>query len=243
MRIKSFDLPPGTVFAGKYRIISRLGSGWEGEVYKIQETSTGVERAAKFFFPQRNERKKASKFYAKKLHKLRRCSILIQYHTEETVSFNGLPVTALISEYVEGMLLSTFIKRFQGNRLTPFQGIHLLYALAKGLEDIHLMNEYHGDLHADNIIVNHFGLEFDLKVLDLFRWADPKNINKRDDICNLIRVFYESIGGKKRYPTQPDIIKHICCGLKRSLILNRFRTMSELREFLESMEWTDSDKG
>lgn len=48
-----------------------LGSGWEGEVYKILETSTGIECAAKLFYPYRNENNCASKFNAKKLHKLR----------------------------------------------------------------------------------------------------------------------------------------------------------------------------
>ncbi|TDJ51162.1 MAG: serine/threonine protein kinase, partial [Nitrospina sp.] len=28
------------------------------------------------------------------------------------------------------------------------------------------------------------------------------------------------------------------CGLKRSLILNRFRTISHLREHLESLNWS-----
>jgi hypothetical protein len=33
------------------------------------------------------------------------------------------------------------------------------------------------------------------------------------------------------------VIKHICRGLKRSLILSRFRTISQLRRHLETLEW------
>ena len=80
----------------------------------------------------------------------------------------GHEITVLVSEYVEGELLSDFLQRFPGKRLLPFQGLHLLYALTKGMEPIHLLNEYHGDLHSDNIIVNRFGLEFELKLLDMF---------------------------------------------------------------------------
>ena len=57
--IKSFQLPPGRILAGKYEIISRLGRGWEGEVYKLRELATDIERAGKFFFPQRNMNKKS----------------------------------------------------------------------------------------------------------------------------------------------------------------------------------------
>ena len=69
--IDTFNLSEGRILARKYEVISHLGSGWEGEVYKIRERNTGIERAAKLFFPHRNIRNKTSKFYAKKLHQLR----------------------------------------------------------------------------------------------------------------------------------------------------------------------------
>ena len=58
--------------------------------------------------------------------------------------------------------------------MLPNQAIHLLYALVLGFECIHQAREYHGDLHSDNIIVEGYGLEFDLKILDFFQWAGPK---------------------------------------------------------------------
>ena len=153
----------------KYRVLSKLGAGWEGEVYKVGEIHTGIERAAKLFFPQRNLRDRTSKIYAQKLHKLRQCSLLIQYHTQENIVFRKIPVTVLISEYVEGMLLSDFLNRLPGKKLDPFKALHLLYRLTRGIEEIHLLREYHGDLHTGNIIVNKFGLNFELKLLDMYR--------------------------------------------------------------------------
>jgi serine/threonine protein kinase len=236
-KIEAFDLPTGRKIGRKYEVLSKLGAGWEGEVYKILETSTGIERAAKLFYPRRNPKDRTSKFYAKKLHKLRHCPVLIQYHTAETITFRRAQVTALISEYVEGELLSEFLKKRRGKRLTPFEGLHLLYALADGIEPIHLAGEYHGDLHAENVIVNRFGLNFDIKLVDLFRWNQPKRHNQRDDICDLIQIFHEAMGGAKHYAKLPAAAKYICCGLKRNLILKKFRTISELREHLESMSW------
>ena len=41
----------------------------------------------------------------------------------------------------------------------------------------------------------------------------------------------------KTYPQLPDEVKYICCGLKESLIVKKFRTVSQLREHIEKMEW------
>jgi len=236
-RIESFDFQPGRVVAGKYRVVSKLGSGWEGEVYKVVETRTGIERAAKLFYPHRNPGGRTSRLYAKKLHKLRHCSILIQYHTEELITVRRTPVTVLISEYVAGDLLSDFVEKMPGKRLSPFEAMHLLYSLAKGMEQIHRANEYHGDIHAENVIVRRYGLSFDLKLLDLFHAADTTAANKREDILALVHLFYEVLGGARHYAKQPPAVKYICRGLKAGLILQRFRSMSQLCRHLETMEW------
>jgi len=235
--IDSFDFEEGEVLAGKYEVASRLGSGWEGEVFLVREVNTGIERAAKFFFPHRNVGNRTLAYYARKLHKLRHCPIVIQYHTQETIVYEGAPVTFLVSEYVEGELLTDFLARQPGKRLDPFQGFHLLHALASGIESIHHLREYHGDLHTDNIIVKRAGLGFDVKLVDMYRWGAPRWTNIHDDVCDLVRIFYDAVGGRKHYARQPPEVKAICCGLKRSLILRKFRTAGELREHLETMRW------
>jgi len=236
--IDSFDFVAGRILARKYEVISRLGTGWEGEVYLVRECATDIERAAKFFYPQRNLRNRSLIFYAKKLHILRSCSILIQYHTQETISYRGLQIPFLVSDYVEGELLTDFLNRQRGKRLDHFQALHLLYALAVGIESIHHLSEYHGDLHTDNVIVKRSGLGFDVRLVDLYHWNAPRRENIHDDVCNLIRIFYDALGGQKFYSKQPCEIKEICCGLKRSLILSKFRTAGQLREHLETIQWS-----
>ncbi len=236
-RIEAFDLEPGDVLVGKYEVVDRLGEGWEGEVYLVRELATGIERAAKFFFPHRNPQNRTLNYYAKKLHRLRHCPILIQYHTQETMDYHGIPVTFFVSEYVEGEPLSRFLERQPGKRLDPFQAFHLLHALAAGMESIHHLREYHGDLHTDNIIVRRAGLGFEVKLLDLYRWKSPRRENIQDDVCDLVRVFYDAVGGSKWYSKQPPEVKAVCCGLKRSLILQKFSTAGQLRQRLEMMQW------
>ena len=235
--IERFNLQPGRTLARKYEVISLLGAGWEGEVYLVREISTGIERTAKLFFPQRNPNNKSIKFYAKKLHDLRHCPIVIHYSAQETITVQGQAVNFLISEYIEGELLSEFIKRQPGKRLTAYQGLHLLHSLASGLECVHAMGEYHGDLHMGNIIVQRFGLSFDLKLLDFYQWKAPRKENIRSDTVDMIHILYDAIGGKKHYSKQPQEIKSIINGLKQTLILKKFKTAGELKQYLELMEW------
>lgn len=236
-RIKTFRLQRGEWLAGKYQVVSLLGAGWEGEVYLVRERGTGIERTVKIFFPRRNPRDRALRFYARKLHKLRHCPVVIQYHTRDTFFHNDNKVSFLLSDFVEGELLSEFLKRQRGRRLSPFQGVHLLHALASGIECIHSMGEYHGDLHTDNVIVMRYGLEFELKLLDMFQWGPPNAENIQHDVYDLVRIFYDAIGGQRHYARQPQEVKDICRGLKRTLIAREFRSAGKLRCHLETMEW------
>lgn len=236
--VSSFQLAPGRILAGKYEIVSRLGRGWEGEVYKLRELETDIERAGKFFFPQRNIKGRTSRIYARKLYKLRHLPILIQYHTSESFIFRGHRVVYLVSELVEGELLSKFLARQPGKRLSVFQGLHLLHALAQGMEGVHNEREYHGDLHMGNVIIRRQGIGFHLKLLDFYDYGVAHARDLHDDVCDLIRIFYDAIGGKRWYSKHPPEAKDICRGLKRSLILRKYRTAGQLRQYLETMSWT-----
>jgi serine/threonine protein kinase len=237
MRIDAFDFEPGRRLAGKYVFESLLGAGWEGEVYKVVETKTGIPRAAKVFFPQRNTADRAVKFYARKLHKLRDCPISIQYHSSETMRYRGTTLTCLIGEYVEGELLTKFVARQPGKRLLPFEALHLLHAIASGLEVIHGLREYHGDIHTDNVLVRRQGIRFAVKLVDLFHWGAASAANIREDVIQLVGLFHEVLGGAARYAKHPPEIKAICCGLRRDLIAKKFPTAGRLRTYLESFEW------
>lgn len=235
--IRAFELEPGRVLADKYEVRSLLGTGWEGEVYLIREVLTGIERAAKLFFPQRNPRNRTARQYAKKLHRLRHCRILIQYLTQDVVSIGDQRITLLISEFVEGDVLGQMLQRQPGHRLPECEALHLLHALATGMADIHQAREYHGDLHAGNVFVRRYGIGYQVKLIDLFHRSAPKRENIQDDVCDLVRIFYDSLGGARHYARLSPEVKAICCGLKRTLILKKFRTAGQLRDYLENIRW------
>ncbi|MCA9278655.1 MAG: protein kinase [Phycisphaeraceae bacterium] len=240
-RLYTFDLAPGRVIGNKYVVESRLGGGWEGEVYRVNERRTGARRAAKLFFPQRNERDKAVDFYAKKLEQLRGCPIVIEYHHQETLRYKGAPVSVLISEYVEGTILSKFIAGRPGKRLPEFEALHVLYGLAAGLEQIHTRRDYHGDIHAGNVLIQRRGVHFDVKLVDLFNLGRPTAANIREDVVQSIKLFYDMLGGQRWYQAQRQEVKWLICGLKRSMIAKRFPTARHLREHLDTFQWFAND--
>ena len=233
-RIDSFDLRPGQMLGGKYVVEDFLGGGLEGEVYKVTETRTGVRRAAKLFFPQENERDRAARTYAQKLHRLRHCPIVIQYHHAESIRIRRTQITCLISEYVDGLLLADFVAAHPGQRLRPFHALHLIYAVTRGLEQIHQKKEYHGDLHAYNILVKPTGIFFDVKLVDFYYLGRPSLHHRRGDVVDVVRLLYECIGGRRWYARQPPVIKAVCRGLRRDLILRAYPTARHLREYLEN---------
>lgn len=234
---RRFDLPAGRSVAGKYVIERPLGSGYEGEVYVIREVATGIRRAAKFYYPHRDPRGKAAIAYARKLDALRHCSILLQYHHQEVASIKRKKVVVVISELVEGEKLSEFIARQPRKRLSTFEALHVLYALARGIGPIHALGEYHGDIHDDNIMIRRKGVGFEVKLLDFFDLGKPIKWKINKDVLNLIQVFYTIVGGRDRYARQPKVVKDIIRGQKDTLILERFQTAGDIHRHLEQLEW------
>lgn len=237
-KIREFEFEKGEIIFKNYEIIKCLGRGHEGEVYLVNEISTGIERAAKFFYPHVNKYGKLSKYYAKKLHKLRYCDIIVQYYSQNEFYYKSQPVVLLLSEFIDGELLSDYLKHLSGKKLDPFMATQLLYELALGLEEIHNLREYHGDLHTGNIIIQRKGLKFNPKLFDIYHWGVGKDLHLQQDVIKLIHLYYELLGGKERYNKLPKEVRDICCGLKKSLILKKFKTMTKLREYLENITWS-----
>lgn len=232
-----FDFPPGRTVAGKYVIERYLGGGYEGEVYVIRERVTDIRRAAKFYYPHRDPTGKAAITYARKLDALRHCPILMQYHHQETAIVKRKKVTVVISELVEGEKLSSFLARQPEKRLSAFEALHVLYALARGIAPIHARGEYHGDIHDENIMIRRVGIGFEVKLLDFFDLGRPTRKRIEKDVLNLVMVFHALVGGREHYAEQPKVVKEIIRGLKDSLILERFRTAGDLQRHLESLSW------
>lgn len=232
-----FNLQPGRVIGGTYVVEGLLGSGWEGEVYKVRERRTDALRAVKVFRPHRNPADRVLTRYARKLEHLRHCDMVIDYHHTERLRWQNEWLTCLVSEYVQGEVLSRFVRR-RGGRMDPVSALHLLHALAKGLAQVHDAGEYHGDLHWGNVLVKRRGIRFQVKVLDFFHWGRPTAAQRRADVCELVRILHDVVGGRSVYARQPQEIKAILRGLRKDLITDRFPTARALVHHLETFDWS-----
>lgn len=237
-KIRDFDFQEGQLLNKKYRIISKLGKGWEGEVYSIEEIKTGIIRAAKFFYPERNNKNKTIIGYAKKLNNLNDAPIIIKYITQEEIKFKGQSILYLVSEYIDATSLEDYINNSKRKSIPLFEAIHVFYQLVKGVEQIHLKGEFHGDLHTGNVLLRKKGLTFEIKLIDLFLWKGNKREFQRSDIIELINIFYEILGGQKNYNKLPLSLKKVICGKKSNLILKRFPRISTLSVTLENLSWS-----
>lgn len=232
-----YRFPQGKMLGRHYKVVDYLGHGWEGEVYKVEEVATGILRAAKLFYQHRYQNRNLPHIgYAKKLNRLRSCSIVIQYHHQDMITIKDKPVDFLVSDFVDGIVLSEFIKRQPRKRLLPFEALHLFYALVQGVEQIHFLGEYHGDIHTDNIIVKRKGLTFDVKLIDLLHMGKASKTRIQEDVYNLIDVLYEMLDGNHHYSKLPRHIKKIILGRKSSLISRYFKNAGQLRLFLENLD-------
>jgi len=237
MRVQIYDLEPGRTLGAHYTVVESLGSGWEGEVYKVQERRTGIIRAAKLFYHRSGLKGKPLLRYARKLYKLRSCPIVIQYHHRDTATIRGQRIDFLVSDFVDGEVLSVFLKHQRKGRLSSFEGLHLLYALSLGIEQIHFQGEYHGDIHQDNIMVKRKGLGFEVHLLDFFDLGRSTKDKIQYDVYDLITILFETVGGAKGYRQAGDEIRQIIMGRKHSLISKKFKNAGHLRLHLENMDW------
>ncbi|MCA9536347.1 MAG: protein kinase [Myxococcales bacterium] len=236
-RQRGFELPPGRIFGDRYSVVQKLGAGSEGEVYQIKERSTGVHRAAKLFFREPAEADKQVVWSARKLDKLQHCPIVLHYHHTMRVDVRGQSVLCLISDLFDGVRLETFIMDQRGGRLHPFMALTLLHSIARGLERIHAVGEYHGDVHTQNILVQQTGIHLNIRLLDFYDRGRPSQRLRRNDLVDAVRVLYQCVGGRKHYSKAGEHIRYICAGMQASLIQRRFPDMSALRNHLESFEW------
>ena len=42
-----------------------------------------------------------------------------------------------------------------------------------------------------------------MKLIDFYRWDGPKSENIRGDVFDLIKIFYDSVGGRRLYRRDP----------------------------------------
>lgn len=154
-------LSPGTILFGEYEIVSVLGAGGMGEVYRARHRRLDEHRAIKVMHAELSRRRGASEFFyreAKALLAVRHPAVV---HCHDLLSDDAGRVY-LIMEMIEGIPLS---QRLQHGPL-PVDEVAVLGArVAHGLAAAHRKGVIHRDLSPDNIVLPD-GRVQDAKIID-----------------------------------------------------------------------------
>src|SRR5688572_11575835 len=146
---------------GQYEILSVLGSGGMGEVYRARDTKLRRDVAIKVLpqlFLSDNDRRARFEQEARTLAAVNHPHIATLYGTDEST---GVP--ALVLELVEGETLERVLARAPRRRLPLEQALHIARQIAEALESAHEKGIVHLDLKPSNI---HVTAEGRVKVLD-----------------------------------------------------------------------------
>src|SRR5262245_37909564 len=144
---------PGTRL-GPYEILSPIGSGGMGEVWKARDTTLGREVALKFLpesFAADPDR--LARFQ-------REAIVLASLNHPNIASIYGVEQGALVLELVEG---PTLADRIVHGPLTTVESVAIARQIAEALEAAHAQGIVHRDLKPANIKVRPDGA---VKVLD-----------------------------------------------------------------------------
>jgi len=233
--IASMPLVPGTKIS-QYEIVSPLGAGSMGEVYRARDMRLDRDVAIKVIpelvslDPERLLRFEQE---AKAAAALNHPNILAVY---QMGTYLGMPY--LVSELLEGKTLTEFIRR---GPLTLRKAINLGVQIAHGLAAAHDKGIVHRDLKPDNLFVTIDGrvkiLDFGLAKVILPRqsahnlavtitlpgvalgtigYMSPEQVrgqstDQRADIFALGAILYEMVMGRQTFqrPTSADTISAI----------------------------------
>ena len=150
------EFSPGATLS-HYRIISKIGAGGMGQVYRAQDTELGRPVALKFLFTElATNQSRLNRFVleAKAASALNHPNILTVY---EIGRADGM--TFIATEFVEGETLRHYMRRHP--KLTEILDIAI--QIASALVAAHAAGIVHRDIKPDNIMVRSDGI---VKLLD-----------------------------------------------------------------------------
>jgi len=206
---------PGTLLAGRYRIVGLLGKGGMGEVYRATDLTLGQSVALKFLPPAARD----NRFLLERFHGEVRIARQISHpnvcRVYDIGEVDGMPFISM--EYIDGEDLASLLPRI--GRLPADKAIETARKICAGLAAAHSKGVIHRDLKPHNVMMNKRGeiviMDFGLAALaDQLSGPEARNgtpaymspeqlkgteVTSRSDIYALGLVLYELFTGKRPF--------------------------------------------
>src|SRR6516162_3603311 len=206
---------PGTLLAGRYRIIALLGRGGMGEVYRAADLTLGQSVALKFLPEEAARDQRLLERFHGEVRVARQVSHPNVCRVYDIGEVEGMPFLSM--EYVDGEDLSSLLLR--SGRLPAHKALETSRKICAGLAAAHDRGIIHRDLKPQNIMINKRGdvviMDFGLAAIaDQISGAEVRNgtpaymapeqlkgtgVTARSDIYSLGLVLYELFTDRRPY--------------------------------------------
>ena len=189
---------------GKYRIVSRLGAGGMGEVYKVEHTFLGAVRVVKVIKAQILDSGEAHDRF------LREARLATKIHHPNVATlhdFAALPDGShyMVWEFIDGENLAQVMRR--RGVLPPREAVEIMKQALAGLDAIHRAGIVHRDISPENLMITRGDDGRDtVKIIDL-------GVAKGDDTDTGTMTKTGIFVGKLRY-CSPEHLGFIAEGQK-----------------------------
>jgi serine/threonine protein kinase len=160
-------LPIASIFQGGYEILSELGAGTFGRVYKARQLSTSQEVAIKVLRLLTADGSADVRLHTDRFRReMRLCGELAHPHIVRLIdsgeSEEGILYT--VFEFVPGATLKAVIA--QEGKLSLRETVHLMGQVLDALSCAHARGVVHRDLKPENIMVTKTGVRRNALILD-----------------------------------------------------------------------------
>ena len=208
-------LDPGRVLGNRYEILSVLGEGGMGAVYKVHDREVGGYAALKVIRPEMANRPEVLQRFKQELILARQVTHKNVIRIHDLGEAEG--VKFITMDFVEGRDLSSMIRE-QG-KFPPDEAAGMIAQVCRALEAAHSEGVVHRDLKPQNIMVDTQGR---VKVMDFGiarstegtggmtqtgallgtpeymspEQAKGQHVDARSDLFSLGIIFYEMLTGK-----------------------------------------------
>jgi serine/threonine-protein kinase len=222
---KADRFAPGTLLAGRYRVVAALGRGGMGEVYRADDLTLGQPVALKFLPPHLADDPDRLSRFRKEVAVARKVSHPNVCRVHDLAGGDQQPF--LTMEYVDGEDLASLLRRI--GRVPPDKATAIARELCQGLAAVHEQGLVYRDLKPANVMLDgrgrvrltDFGLAAaaeDLSAAELCSGTPAymapeqlagQEVTARSDLYALGLVLYELFTGKRAFTgtdrdTQPS---------------------------------------
>jgi tRNA A-37 threonylcarbamoyl transferase component Bud32 len=154
---------------GSYRLVTLLGKGGMGEVWRARHHMLARDAAIKLIQPEMMSRASGNAVLLRRRfeQEARTTASLRSPHTVELYDFGVTKdgVFYYVMELLDGIDLETLVKKF--GPLPPARAVNILRQICRSLADAHRHGLIHRDIKPTNIFLCRMGNEYDyVKVLD-----------------------------------------------------------------------------